>query len=125
MIKIQKANEVEESFFTGRNFGDSIETVRDVLKNVQSKKDEALHEYSAKFDVSSPKNFEIPMEELKAAAEKMQKNNPELYKSLTYSHDLALKFALKQKECFTDFETELTPGVITGQKNIEIGRAHV
>jgi len=125
MIKIQKANEVEESFFTGRNFGDSIETVRDVLKNVQSKKDEALHEYSAKFDVSSPKNFEIPMEELKAAAEKMQKNNPELYKSLTYSHDLALKFALKQKECFTDFETELTPGVITGQKNIAVERAGV
>src|SRR5574344_2523949 len=102
-----------------------IDTVRDVLKDVQTRKDEALREYSTKFDVSSPKSFEIPTAELKAAAEKMQKQNPDLYKALTYSHDLALRFALKQKESFDDFEVELEPGLYTGQKNIPVERAGV
>lgn len=125
MIKIQNANEVEESFFTGRDFGDSIDVVRDVLKDVQANKDAAVRKYSEKFDVSSPAQFEIPMSELKAAAEKMEKENPELYKSLCFSHDMALKFAKKQRECFTDFETELEPGLITGQKNIAVDKAGV
>ena len=104
MIKIQKASEIPQEFFTGRDFGASIDKVKDVLKDVQVRKDAALHDYSKEFDISSPAEFEIPMSELKAAAEKMEKENPDLYNSLKYSHDLALKFALKQKESFNDFE---------------------
>lgn len=125
MITIQKASEIEESFFDGRDFGNSIDTVRDVLKDVKSRKDAALHEYSAKFDVSSPASFEIPMETLKAAADKMKKDNPQLYNSLCYSHELALKFALKQKDSFDDFEVELAEGLFTGQKNIPVDKAGV
>ncbi|MCR5761767.1 MAG: histidinol dehydrogenase [Treponema sp.] len=125
MIKIQKASEIEDSFFDGRDFGNSIDTVREVLKDVKTRKDAALHEYSAKFDLSSPASFEIPMETLKAAADKMKKNNPQLYSSLCYSHDLALKFALKQKDSFDNFEIELAEGLFTGQKNIPVDRAGV
>src|SRR5574344_192534 len=125
MIKIQKASEVEQSFFNGRDFGASIDTVKDVLADVQKRGDKALHEYSAKFDVSSPASFEIPLAVLKAAADKMEKENPDLYKSLCYSHDLALRFAKKQKESFDDFEVELEPGMFTGQKNIAVERAGV
>lgn len=120
MIRIQDASDIEEGFFRGRDFGDSTGTVRDMLKQVQEKGDAALHEFSARFDVSSPASFEIPREELKAAAEKMERTAPELYKSLCYSHKLALKFALRQKESFDDFETELEPGLFTGQKNIPV-----
>lgn len=123
MIKILKASEVEEDFFDGRDFGQSIDTVKTVLSEVKSNKDKALHEYTAQFDVSNPASFEIPQSELKAAAEKLQKNNPDLYKSLTYSRDLALEFAKKQRESFTDFETELRPGLFTGQKTISVDRA--
>ena len=125
MIKIQDASELEESFFKGRDFGDSIDTVRTVLKQVQARGDAALREYSAQFDVSAPENFEVPREELMAAAAKLERSNPDLYKSLCYSHSLALKFALKQKESFDDFETELEPGLFTGQKNIPVERAGV
>ncbi len=125
MIKILNADELENDFFNGRDFGSSIETVRDVLKHVQSSGDAALHEYTQKFDVCNPNNFEIPQSELKNAAEKMQKQNPELYKSLCLSHDLAYKFALKQKESFNDFEVELSTGIFTGQKNIPVEKAGV
>ena len=123
MIKIQKACEVEEEFFTGRDFGQSIDTVKNVLSDIKENKDAALHKYTAQFDVADPAQFEIPQSELKAAAEKLEKTNPDLYKALIYSHDLALEFAKKQRESFTDFETELRPGLFTGQKTIPVERA--
>ncbi len=125
MIKIQKYEDIEADFFDGRDFGASIDTVKDVLSDVKKRGDQALAEYGARFDLSAPKTLEIPKAELKAAAEKMQKENPELYKALNYSHDLALRFAKKQRESFDDFEVELEPGLFTGQKNIPVDRAGV
>ena len=107
MIKILNANQVEDSFFEGRDFGTTIDTVRQVLVDVKARKDQALHHYAAQFDVSDPEVFEIPVATLKAAAEKMQKETPDLYNSLCLSRDLALDFAKKQRESFNDFETEL------------------
>ena len=114
---------MKRNFFFGRDFGQSIDTVRTVLSDIRTKKDAALHDYTARFDVSDPKEFEIPQSELKAAAEKLEKENPDLYKSLLYSHDLAMEFAVKQRESFTDFETELRPGLFTGQKTLAVDRA--
>ena len=125
MIKITKYSDLDDSFFVGRDFGSSIDIVKDVLVDVKNRGDQALSEYGAKFDVSAPAHFEIPQEELKKAAEHMKATNPDLYNSLCYSRDLALRFAKKQAECFTDFETELEPGMFTGQKNIPVDRAGV
>ena len=125
MIKILKASELEESFFEGRDFGDSIDVVKDVLRDVKNMGDKALFDYGAKFDVSAPAHFEIPQNELKAAAEKMKHENPGLYESLCYSRDLAKKFAERQRQSFDEFEIELAPGLFTGQKNIPVDRAGV
>ena len=125
MIRILNADQVEEAFFQGRDFGTTIDTVRQVLVDVKARKDQALHHYAAEFDVSDPEVFEIPVETLKAAADKMQKESPDLYNSLCLSRDLALDFAKKQRESFNDFETELRPGLFTGQKNIPVEKAGV
>ena len=125
MIKILKASELEESFFEGRDFGDSIDVVKDVLRDVKNMGDKALSDYGAKFDVSAPAHFEIPQNELKAVAEKMKHENPGLYESLCYSRDLAKKFAERQRQSFDEFEIELAPGLFTGQKNIPVNRAGV
>lgn len=125
MIKIVKASELEESFFEGRDFGESIDVVKDVLRDVKTMGDKALSDYGAKFDVSAPSHFEIPQNELKAAAEKMRREDPGLYESLCYSRDLAKKFAERQRQSFDEFEIELAPGLFTGQKNIPVDRAGV
>ncbi|MBQ0039644.1 MAG: histidinol dehydrogenase [Treponema sp.] len=125
MIKILKSSEIEDSFFGGRDFGSSIDVVRDVLNDVRQNGDAAVKKYTAQFDVASPSSLEIPQSELKSAAEKMQKENPELYHALCYSRDLAVRFAKKQRESFDDFEVELEPGLFTGQKNIAVDRAGV
>ena len=125
MIRIQKASEIESAFFGGRDFGSSIDVVRDVLNDVRANGDAAVQKYSRQFDVASPSALEIPQAELKATAEKMQKENPDLYHALCYSRDLAVRFAKKQRESFDDFEVELEPGLFTGQKNIAVDRAGV
>lgn len=125
MIKLVNYNELNDDFFAGRDFGSSLDVVKDILIDVKTRGDKALAEYGAKFDVSAPSSLEIPMEELKSAATKMKETNPELYDALCYSHDLALKFAKKQRESFDNFETELEPGLFTGQKNIPVEKAGV
>lgn len=123
MIKIQKYNEIENDFFTSRNFAESNEVVTSVLEEVQKKGDAALRIYGQKFDVSVPSKFEVPQEELKAAAEKLKIENRDVYDAIVYSHDLALKFAKLQRKSFTDFEEELEPGIFTGQKTIPVQTA--
>lgn len=124
MINIQKYSEIEADFFTGRSFGNETEqTVKSVLEEVQKKGDAALRIYGQKFDVSVPAVFEIPQEELKAAAEKLKIEKRDVYDALVYSHDLALRFAKLQRASFKDFEEELEPGVFTGQKTIPVDRA--
>ena len=123
MIQIQKYKDVEPEFFRGRNFGDSNEVVTSVLEEVQKRGDAALRLYGQKFDVAVPGTFEIPQEELRAAAEKLKIEKRDVYDAIVYSHDLALRFATKQKDSFNDFEEELEPGVITGQRTIPVDRA--
>ena len=88
MIKIQKASDVEKEFFEARVFAGSSETVTAVLSEVKQHGDKALRKFGAQFDVSSPSSFEIPQSELKAAAEKLKTERPEIYESLVYSHNL-------------------------------------
>lgn len=125
MIRIQRASEVEADFFSPRDFEATSDVVRQILADVSKRGDEALREYGEKFDVAVPANFEISHEDLKACAEKLQRENPKLYDAICYSHDLALRFAKKQCECFSDFEIELESGLFTGQKNIAVERAGV
>lgn len=123
MIKIQKYEDVEEKFFSGREFTGTIDSVQAVLNDVKERGDAALAEYSEKFDRIALSSFEVKSEVLKAAADKMKAERKELFDALSYSRDLAYRFALKQKECFTDFEIELESGVFTGQKNIAVEKA--
>ena len=123
MITIQKYNEVEEDFFKGRPFDGDDKVVKSVLEEVQKRGDAALRLYGNKFDVAVPAQFEVPQEELKAAAEKLRMEKRDIYDAIVYSHDLALKFAKLQRKSFKDFEEELEPGIITGQKTIPVETA--
>ncbi len=130
-IKIIQAENLEASFFTSERLSSTAETndvsgkVAAIIADVRSKKDAAVKEYSAKFDRATPDTLEIPKSELEAAKEELKTQNPELYKALCRSHDLALTFALRQKESFDNFEMEIAPGLFTGQRTIPIERAGV
>lgn len=128
-IKVIESKDLPTSFFEPRIFTDektgnnTSSIVSEILNQVRTEGDKALHQLSAKFDAASPAFLEIPTEELQKCATELKKENPDLYDSLCYSRDLALEFAKKQRECFTDFETELKPGLFTGQRTLPVERA--
>ena len=123
MIQIQKYKDVEDDFFDARTFAESNDVAVSVLEEVQKRGDAALRLYGQKFDVAVPEVFEIPQDTLCEAAEKLKIEKRDVYDAIVYSHDLALRFATMQKNSFTDFEEELEPGVITGQRTVPVDRA--
>ena len=125
MIKIIEAKDMPSEWFSGRKFSEADDVVQNVIKEVIDSGDEALKKYACKFDCASPEHFLISEKDLENAAQKLKAERPEVYDALCYSHDLALKFALKQKESFDNFEMEIAPGLFTGQKTIPVERAGV
>jgi histidinol dehydrogenase len=124
-IRIARADDLEDAFFGVRTYTESISVVSDILSHVRVHGDSALHEYSRKFDNVSPSSFEIPCAELKRTEQALETDNPDLYKALCYSRDLAFRFASRQRESFDTFELELEPGLFTGQRTVAVDRAGV
>ena len=131
LIKTIFSSQLDDTFFSTTRLNSTSEnanvssTVNQIISDVQKNGDNAVKYYASRFDQASPETFLISKEDLQNAKENLQKNNPELYNSLCLSFNLAFEFAKKQKNCFTDFECELTPGLITGQKTIPVERAGI
>ena len=133
-IKIINYNELLSDkayayFFKPRKLGSRVHAqVQDIIDRVKADDDNALHQiiadfYEKGFERSNPAFFEIDKNDIKNAADKMKAEKGELYKAIEHSYFLALGFAKKQRECFTDFEAELEEGLFTGQKTIPVERA--
>ena len=117
-IKIINYNELLSDkayadFFKPRKLGSRVHAqVQDIIDRVKADGDNALHQiiadfYEKGFERSNPAFFEIDKNDIKNAADKMKAEKGELYKAIEHSYFLALGFAKKQRECFTDFEAEL------------------
>jgi len=102
-----------------------MEVVSEIVESIRTRGDKAVHEYASRFDKANPSSFEISPEFLHAAEKRLKQNSPDLYNALVRSRDLATAFALRQKECFSDFEVALSPGLITGQRTIPVDRTGV
>lgn len=94
--------------------GDVQQTVRTILREIEAEGEVAAKRYAEKFD-----RYEGPIvltgDEIAAAAEKV----PTKFKDdIRFSHDNVRRFAEAQKETLRDFETEVIPGLIAGQKSI-------
>lgn len=93
--------------------------VRDILSNIEVGGDEKALEYAAKFD-----NYDgeiiLSKDAIKAATELV----PEKMKQdIQFAHSNVERFAKAQKSTVANFETEVVPGLIAGQKAIPINAA--
>lgn len=94
--------------------------VADVIAEVRNRGDEAVREYSEKFDSWSPESFRLSAEEI----ERIVSGVPaQAIDDILAVQRRVRTFAQYQKESLTDFEVETEPGVFLGQKNIPVGRA--
>jgi sulfopropanediol 3-dehydrogenase len=93
------------------------ETVTRVIADVRSRGDEAVREYSERFDGWSPTSFRLTTEEI----EKIVASVPaQVITDITAVQDRVRRFAQHQLNSLRDFEVETEPGVHLGQKNIPV-----
>ena len=101
---------------------DATETrdiVRGILDDIEAGGDEAALRYAAKFDQYEGDILLTP-EAIEAAASLVPEK---LRRDIEFSHANVKKFAEAQKATVSDFEVEVVPGLIAGQKAIPVHAA--
>ncbi|MEL6201836.1 MAG: histidinol dehydrogenase [Pseudomonadota bacterium] len=101
---------------------DATETqkiVRDILADIENRGDVAALEYATKFDKFEG-NTLLTREEIEAASALVPEK---LKRDIEFAHANVKRFAEAQKATIADFETEIIPGLIAGQKSIPVKAA--
>lgn len=91
--------------------------VEDVIADIRVRGDEAVREYSEKFDSWSPESFKLSTEQI---AEIMARIPQQVIDDIKFAQTQVRTMAQKQFESLGEFEIETLPGVFLGQKNIPI-----
>ena len=99
--------------------GDVSTTVQAILKEIEVGGEAAARAYASKFDKYDG-NIVLAREEIEAASAKVPQK---LKDDIRYAHDNVRRFAEAQKKTIADFEYEVGPGLIAGQKAIPVNAA--
>ena len=114
--------EADETAETGDKAAVSA-AVKEIIAAVRAEGDVAVRRYAKLYEKRVPDKFEVPIEAAREAWENLKTNEPDLAAALTLAADNIRRFAELQKEQFRDFETEIAPGLFTGQRVIPVERS--
>jgi len=92
-------------------------TVETILADIESRGDEAVREYSKKFDNWDPPSFKLSEREIQGCIEAMSLRDID---DIKFAQTQIRNFAQIQRDALKDVEVETLPGVILGHKNIPI-----
>ncbi|CAM4163043.1 histidinol dehydrogenase [Palleronia rufa] len=99
--------------------GETQAIVKDILDAIETGREDTARAYAAKFDRYDG-NVLLTREEIDAATARV----PERLKDdIRFAHDNVRRFAAAQLATVSDFETEVLPGLIAGQKAIPVDAA--
>lgn len=93
------------------------QAVADVIADVRARGDEAVREYSLKFDNYGPDSFLLTAEQI---AEVMARVPQQVIDDIRFVQDQVRRMAEAQLASLGEFEIETMPGVKLGQKNVPI-----
>ena len=93
------------------------EIVEGTLKAIAERGDEAVREFSDKFDSYTPKSFKLSADEIDSLVKKVA---PQDLEDIKFAQSQIRKFAQAQRDSMQDIEVEMMPGVILGHKNIPV-----
>lgn len=125
VIPILDEMSLTDDFYVRRQQDNGDSAAASILAAVQERGDEAIREYASRFDRANPASFEVDAAAVTAAGETLLQKEPALHAALCRSRDLALRFAIRQKKSFDDFEMEMAPGLYTAQKTLPVEKAGV
>lgn len=100
------------------NADEQIEnTVKEIIKRVETHGETAVREYSNKFDNWDPESFRLTEKEIEEIIKKVPEKTLD---DIKFAQEQIRNFAQKQREAIQDIEVETLPGVILGHKNIPV-----
>ena len=93
------------------------QTVETILADITARGDDAVKEYSKKFDNWEPKEFTLSNDEINKAIKKLSARELE---DIQFAQTQVRNFAQIQRNSMLDVEVETLPGVILGHKHIPV-----
>ena len=92
-------------------------TVEDIIEDIDARGNEALREYSEKFDAWSPESFLLTKSEIESCYAEL---SAEIISDIKFAQTQIRNFAIAQKDALHDVEVETLPGVVLGHKNVPV-----
>jgi sulfopropanediol 3-dehydrogenase len=92
-------------------------SVEQILKDIQSRGDDAVRDLSIKFDHYDPPAFRLTDSDVSALMNKVSTRDMD---DIRFAQTQIRKFAEAQRASMTDIEIETYPGVILGHRNIPV-----
>ena len=93
------------------------EIVKNTLKEIEERGDEAVREFAEKFDNYTPKSFKLSQSEIDSLIQQVSTQDLE---DIKFAQEQVRNFAQAQRDSMQDIEVETMPGVILGHKNIPV-----
>ncbi|WP_408593730.1 histidinol dehydrogenase [Paracoccus marcusii] len=93
--------------------------VAEIIAAVRSRGDEAVREFSTRFDGSCPETLEVSMAEREAALDRL---DPQTRADTEFAIENVRVFAQAQLGTLSELEIEIRPGVHLGHRNIPLER---
>lgn len=93
------------------------QTVETILADITARGDDAVKEYSKKFDNWEPKEFTLSNDEINKAIKKLSARELE---DIQFAQTQVRNFAQIQRDSMLDVEVETLPGVVLGHKHIPV-----
>lgn len=111
---LKNGRTVEQSSADARKVRDIVTSI---LESVEARGDEALREYSAKFDKWEPASFRLSEGEIEACLSQVSKRDLD---DIRFAQAQVRNFAQVQRDSMKDVEVETLPGVVLGHKNMPV-----
>ena len=92
-------------------------TVETILADIERRGDDAVREYSRKFDQWDPERFTLTQADIESAVKKLSGREVE---DIRFAQTQIRRFAQIQRDSMRDVEVETLPGVVLGHKHIPV-----
>jgi len=91
--------------------------VERIIKEIEERGDEALREYSERFDQWSPASFRLDAAEIRACRKALPER---VIEDIEFAQAQIRNFAQAQKDALREIEVQTLPGVTLGHKNLPV-----
>lgn len=106
--------------FADTNQSGVAEGVSAILSDIRTRGDEAVREYSKKFDGWEPESFRLDEDEVARIVASLP---DQVIEDIRFVQDQVRNFAQKQRDSMLDVEVETLPGVFLGHRHVPIQAA--